>query len=921
MGRVLLKNVKKYLFIPYENGVADQIIQIRSKSKEVFSFYYPIASNHISGWGRIELPSYLEGETVEVVSEQDKMVEAVYTRERSYGKEERHQVEPWVHFHIPYGKILEIKSFFQDEKENWHMHLLEDFSMGSKNNEGILREYKSKDLYYWEEGMRKNQELRAIGDTENLPLVGDVTNFFSAADKNGEIYGFALSKQFCLRDSPVKNVLSIPVNLKENKIYPMKKLENLRVWRRDWYLKKIEKEFYFECRFRIRPGEWPGIIIEEKARTLEDIRAGVIEVELEVLVGMEEEILIELSGLQWKWSALTQELRCKDYVMPATVKDGRLLLHFFCDHIVQEGFSDSGKGMLVTYPEIIKEIIHDIQNDEIENIQNPTFQLRYYSEPYIKIQTKGNTASIVAMHVYALRRPDYSQGNVELLENITVGERIYQCSHFTVYENAIDDMVYGSPKSWVLDRGTRVLSPIRAIEDFQWANTPWGDMTRIADREEMWRFRGYEDFPQLETGIPTVDAAYNLAVDILQRNLDEAYAMPGNEGLLNAGLLQGKGEGFGVWVRDTCHNAFRIANFLIPDRIRKSLVYVTKRGFNNGCDSAAMPPIAIWDYYRATSDKSILYETYSELFKFIEKADSIYDKEKGLIRAEHSAAQDAFPEIHNGGYSLSPQIYYAHMYFDMANICDEIQKAPEKSMVFRQKGEAILSNIKRQYWNEEKSCFTSGPRGSEAYEKGIWEATGAEACVWPRFHVADSRQRREFLQTIKTQRNALNDFGLNWYPFEKGKNHFWNTCWVSWTEGIAVAANHEGDIALLRKLIFQQVRNVVVNKTFHEAVDYTTGKAWRWPGLTWHASAFLGYFVFGLLGISYEKEGLTISPCIPQEFSHMKLCNLRYREAVFEIEIEGSGNQFDMYVDDSKTDYIDAAIKGRHRVTLCQKNQ
>ena len=76
----------------------------------------------------------------------------------------------------------------------------------------------------------------------------------------------------------------------------MKKLENLRVWRRDWYLKKIEKEFYFECRFRIRPGEWPGIIIEEKARTLEDIRAGVIEVELEVLVGMEEEILIQKEG-------------------------------------------------------------------------------------------------------------------------------------------------------------------------------------------------------------------------------------------------------------------------------------------------------------------------------------------------------------------------------------------------------------------------------------------------------------------------------------------------------------------------------------------------------------------------------------------------------------------------------------------------
>ena len=373
-------------------------------------------------------------------------------------------------------------------------------------------------------------------------------------------------------------------------------------------------------------------------------------------------------------------------------------------------------------------------------------------------------------------------------------------------------------------------------------------------------------------------------------------------------------------VRDTCHNAFRIANFLIPDRIRKSLIFVTRRGFDNGSDSVAMPPIAIWDYYQATADKSILFETYDDLLKFVSKADSIYDGDQGLMHAEHSVAQDAFTEKHNSGYSLSPQIYYANMYFAMAEICDTLQKDLKKSIEFKQKGTTILNNVKSQYWNAEKGCFASGPRGSEAYEKGIWEATGAEACVWPKFHVSDHQQRQIFLQTIKTQKNALNDFGLNWYPFEEGKNHFWNTCWVSWTEGIAVAANHEGDMELLRKLIFQQVRNVVVNKTFHEAVDYSTGRAWRWPGLTWHASAFLGYFMFGLLGMSYEKEGLLISPCIPQEFSHMKLCNLRYRDAVFEIEICGSGNQFDIYVDDSKTEFIDVAIKGRHRVMLCPKH-
>ena len=69
------------------------------------------------------------------------------------------------------------------------------------------------------------------------------------------------------------NVLSIPININGNKIQPIKELKRLRVWKRDWYLKEIEKEFYFECRFQIEPGEWPGITIVDKARTMEDIRS------------------------------------------------------------------------------------------------------------------------------------------------------------------------------------------------------------------------------------------------------------------------------------------------------------------------------------------------------------------------------------------------------------------------------------------------------------------------------------------------------------------------------------------------------------------------------------------------------------------------------------------------------------------------
>ena len=52
------------------------------------------------------------------------------------------------------------------------------------------------------------------------------------------------------------------------------------------------------------------------------------------------------------------------------------------------------------------------------------------------------------MHVYALRQPDYSQKNKKILHDIVEGECVYQCEHYTIYENAIDlwkpeDMGFG----------------------------------------------------------------------------------------------------------------------------------------------------------------------------------------------------------------------------------------------------------------------------------------------------------------------------------------------------------------------------------------------------------------------------------------------------------------------------------------------
>ena len=81
------------------------------------------------------------------------------------------------------------------------------------------------------------------------------------------------------------------------------------------------------------------------------------------------------------------------------------------------------------------------------------------------------------------------------------------------------------------------------------------------------------------------------------------------------------------------------------------------------------------------------------------------------------------------------------MYQDVARICEVTGCYPERIKFWESRSKEMLASIKEKYWNEEKECFTSGPIGSEAYEKGWWETTGAEMVLWPRFGIATERQR------------------------------------------------------------------------------------------------------------------------------------------------------------------------------------
>jgi hypothetical protein len=222
--------------------------------------------------------------------------------------------------------------------------------------------------------------------------------------------------------------------------------------------------------------------------------------------------------------------------------------------------------------------------------------------------------------------------------------------------------------------------------------------------------------------------------------------------------------------------------------------------------------------------------------------------------------------------------------------------------------------IVEQYWNPRHGFFTSGPTGSEAWERGYWETSGAEAALWG-FLGADAEPRTaEVLRRLREV--AMSEFGVVLFPYKDRGNHFTGSVWYCWQAGIARAAARAGDAELVHRLVAQQVRTVVRNKTFYEVTDAVSGESWRWPGQLWHAAGFASLILFGVLGIRYDLDGMTFTPAVAPAFAGTRLDGLRYRDAILDIEVRGHGTHSTITLDGEPVERIAPDTTGRHAVVV-----
>lgn len=899
----------RYIYIPYEMDAPERRITVHMGKASVF-INTKLAVQTVDAF--MCFPIFDDFSEVTFEADNDTLIRAAYIS-RVCRENDRVKLRPIIHLTPDTGTFLAVKSV---EKADgiWRLSALCDTVSQSGSNAVAINEYECSDLLHWT--FVRAGSATAFNCDTLFCWKGDVISEKKFVDNEGRTIVFGIAKPNTDIPAPLSNFISIPAVWQNGRMQPARELENLRVWKRYWQCEPIEKTFEFEARFQVVPypgnSKWPRMSIRESTCTPMDIQAQSAEAQITLFVGQEPYIDIDFCGLTWHWDAHNATIEREDgYKLSLKPDRGKISLHMFSDSIAHETFTHAGDA-------IISSLSNGRGIVKYKNEEESIFKFTYQREPYIRISTPGSTAKLIELNFYGLRRAGFSPNSKKKVAQLRRGELLYTAKNYLVYDNCIEDDIYGEPAAWVAEGGRKIYSPLRLLEDFQEPqNKWWRNKTRVTDHSDCFTAPEYTGkYPELKTKLPVLAAAYNVAVDVLLKDVSEDYCLPGEEGLLAASLEQGLGAGGGMWVRDTNQAAFRSMNLLCPEDIRFSLSQIVKKGVANGNDGAAMPAIGIWDYYLATGDKSILFETLAGIIKNAEDTDRIFNEERNLVPAPD--VLDAIPEPElNDGFCFATNVFYAHMYICTAKICMETDTEPEKCEFWANRGESMLRTLNAEYWNEECGCFSNGPKGSVYYNNGWWESTGAELSIWPKFRVSDSRQRRIVLQNIKKNPRAFTDYGINMFPYKEYGNFFWNQVWVAWEQGIAVAAATEGDLEFLSAIIFQHIRSSVLTRDFHECIDADTGRIWSWPGLAWHAAGFLGYLVSALFGIVYDEGGMKIAPAIPEQFADIGIGNLRYRDMMLNIQVNGWGKKYICRIDGKMSDgFISASLQGIHNVTF-----
>lgn len=434
-------------------------------------------------------------------------------------------------------------------------------------------------------------------------------------------------------------------------------------------------------------------------------------------------------------------------------------------------------------------------------------------------------------------------------------------------------------------------------------------------------------FPSVESSWPLSDALYNMSLEEMINAVEP-----------DSTLRTGK-EWAGVWTRDVSYSIILAMAHLQPQAAKYSLlrkVDKNKKIIQDTGTGGAWPVstdrmiwvVAAWELFKVTGDKAWLREAFEVVrHSLYQDWPVVYDSATGLVKGESSFLdwrEQTYPDWMQpadifASFNLGTNaVYYqAHkLAAEMARLLSDHQSAAW----FAQNALQLKQAINQKFWLPQKHYYAQYLYGRNyLLTSPRAEALGTSLCIL--FGIADDNRAKLIVEHM-----PQTDFGITCiYPQIPGippyhNNGIWPFVQAFWLWAGAEAGN-ESSVMESIAAIYRPAALFLTNKEnfVAENGDFA-GTQINSSNMLWSLSGNISIVHRVLLGMQFETDQLRFKPFVPKAISGKRtIRNLRYRNAILDITVEGHGNRvLEFSIDgQAKAEAVfPANLSGRHRIHI-----
>jgi len=438
--------------------------------------------------------------------------------------------------------------------------------------------------------------------------------------------------------------------------------------------------------------------------------------------------------------------------------------------------------------------------------------------------------------------------------------------------------------------------------------------------------RNASAFPQYSSEHVLANAIYNLSLEEMINAVEP-----------DSTFRTGK-EWAGVWTRDISYSIILSMAYLQPKVAMNSLmrkVSANKRIIQDTGTGGAYPAstdrmvwaTAAWEVYKATGDRTWLESSYQIIKNSIEDDYFVaYDRETGMVRGESSFLdwrEQTYPkwmqpaDIYESQNLGTNAVHYQGniVLSEMARILNHKEVLSKHKALADQ----IKNGINKYLWQPEKGYYAQYLYGRN-YKmlSPRSEALGEALCIL--FGIADNEK-----QAVIVASTPQTAYGIPCiYPQIPGLPPYHNDAvWPFVQSYWAMASAKSGNEASVMEslaAIYRPAALFLTNKeNFVAGNGDFAGTVINSSNMLWSLSGNIAMVHKVLFGIEFGSDRLVFHPFVPTALAGKRtLSNFKYRGAILDIAVEGSGDQIQSFLFDGKSakPEVLASVKGKHSIKI-----